>query len=1039
MRSVIGDGRVESNGARSLDDRQRSIADAIGHAAHLLPAQGPITTFVHHNTLHAFEGLPFEEALDRAAATFGCHPYLREERYREELDSGRIQIGDLADVLRCDLLDRADENIAGLTTRYELRFAMLRFPLRSGNDAELRWLIDEADALRTFSTDIPTATRQLLRKGTRNWLASTIVDDDDGLNQLAETLKLRMRSGTLDQSDDASWDAPTLEVLWRLCHRGVELVPPMTGPQKPAIRLRDIVRSLTNEDSDALVNDVLIRFCAAFLDQGIARWRLPERDAGFWNAFLALYQNGKPVESWMTDLPAELRRIASAKLSPMDSICESLDMIGITESQLPQFIEETLLALRGWAGMIWQMETNAEWTQYPAPRGTLEAYLAVRLILERLALKHIAKKAKLNTPLRELCHQFSGTGHDATSVGKSLCAFHLFQLAQHLEWTADKLARISVGDWATIIQEMAQFSSRERRRVFHLAYERRYRDQALNAVSSHIRDQAQSRTHTSESRARPAYQVVCCIDEREESFRRHLEEIAPACETFGFAGFFGVAMYYRGVTEARFHPLCPVVVKPKHYIQEDPLSTFEDASRHQAETRRRIGRAAHRVHLGSRTFIGGLFTSLFGAIATMPLVMRILFPRAAARWMHRFGAIVRPGATRLRVERIEDEPGSSEGHIGYSVPEMTGIVGNVLRAMGLTRNIAQLVMFVGHGSSSMNNPHAAAYDCGACGGGCGGPNARAFAQMANDPRVRQRLAAEGLAIPDDTHFVGCSHNTCDDGLTYYDLDRVPVNLREAFSSARNDLHEASRRNAHERCRRFASADFPQSFEAALRHVEGRSADLSQVRPECGHATNALCFVGRRAWSRGLFLDRRAFLTSYDPTTDDERASLLGGLLNAVVPVCAGINLEYFFSYVDSNGYGCGTKLPHNITSLLGVMDGPLSDLRPGLPWQMVEIHDPVRILFLIETAPATLTRILDSAPSIAQLVRHRWVQLATLDPNDASIHLFQNDRFVPLDSSDAPLPTATSSTAWYDGKREHLPFARIAGSHAARRSTEKLR
>ena len=154
-------------------------------------------------------------------------------------------------------------------------------------------------------------------------------------------------------------------------------------------------------------------------------------------------------------------------------------------------------------------------------------------------------------------------------------------------------------------------------------------------------------------------------------------------------------------------------------------------------------------------------------------------------------------------------------------------------------------------------------------------------------------------------------------------------------------------------------------DEALKHVEGRAEDLSQTRPEYGHATNALCFVGRRQWSRGLFLDRRAFLTSYDPTEDDDASSILERLLQAVIPVCAGINLEYYFSYVDPYGYGCGTKLPHNITSLLGVMDGAASDLRPGLPWQMVEIHEPVRLLFVIETTPAALQRIIDPNP------RHR--------------------------------------------------------------------
>ncbi len=37
--------------------------EAVEKIAHLLPAQGPIGVFIHHNTLHAFEHLPFEEAV----------------------------------------------------------------------------------------------------------------------------------------------------------------------------------------------------------------------------------------------------------------------------------------------------------------------------------------------------------------------------------------------------------------------------------------------------------------------------------------------------------------------------------------------------------------------------------------------------------------------------------------------------------------------------------------------------------------------------------------------------------------------------------------------------------------------------------------------------------------------------------------------------------------------------------------------------------------------------------------------------------------
>src|SRR3954469_17983601 len=90
------------------------LAHEIEHAAHLLPAQGPITVFIHHNTLHAFEDLPFCEGVVKGGEAFGCQPFLAEERYREELERGRIRHSELRQVLLDDLGAGGAEDVAGL-------------------------------------------------------------------------------------------------------------------------------------------------------------------------------------------------------------------------------------------------------------------------------------------------------------------------------------------------------------------------------------------------------------------------------------------------------------------------------------------------------------------------------------------------------------------------------------------------------------------------------------------------------------------------------------------------------------------------------------------------------------------------------------------------------------------------------------------------------------------------------------------------------------------------------------------------------------
>jgi uncharacterized protein YbcC (UPF0753/DUF2309 family) len=974
-----------------LGDAPGTLSSLIDDLAHLLPAQGPISIFIHHNPLHALEGLAFEEAVEQAGHTLACEPYLPEPRYRDKLASGRILARDVAALLREQLGDRGRADVAGVGPRLDLWLALVLhgFPVASGR--ELSWLLEETTALSRFRKDLPAGAR------------AAIATQFDG--------------------DSIGEESRAVRALWQACVRVVGRAGEPPAPDAPAlVRHRDWVRTVADLDTDAWIHPSLIRFLAGYLDQGLAHWAMPARGHGIHGCFLEMFDTHVAARCgpWARTLPRLVADDRARERGTLPSIEHSLTELGVPDAEWREYLGAELLALRGWAGIVRQIEERPDRVPARDLTVTLRGYLAVRLLYERAALTHAAELISFAGPLgqfRGWLRQRLVPPAGPTSLERAWPLFHVAQLCALDASIVDQWTRHHV---AALESELREIDALRRRRVLHQAFERSVRYRLYDALVLHAGQSPPDQ---------PAFQAVFCLDEREESFRRHLEEVEPTCETFGTAGFFNVAMYHQGPSDAHPRPLCPVAVRPDHYVAEVEQDADRLGVRSRRLHQRAVGFLGYNVHLGSRLPVrGALLMTAFGWLALVPLILRVVFPWLFSRWRRVRETSVAPVVTRLQLDRRPDPPPIGK-HTGFTVREMADIVRRLLDDIGISHRLSPLVLLVGHGSISLNNPHESAHDCGACGGGRGGPNARAFAQMANDPRVRALLASEGLSVDPLTWFVGAQRNTCSNAVTFFDEDLVPTQTDAMFQRAKAALASTRRREAHERCRRFDAV--PQWYPplAALAHVEGRAADLAQPRPEYGHATNAFCVIGRRMRTRGLFLDRRAFLVSYDPGADRDGA-VLERVLAAVVPVVAGISLEYYFSYVDPRGYGCDTKLPHNVTSLLGVMDGAQSDLRTGLPWQMVEIHEPTRLAIVIESPRDTLERVVRNLPAMDRLVRHRWIWLACLDPASGALWEMRPSGFVSHSPERTLAVVSGSSAVWYQGKRGFLPPVAIVPAAA---------
>ena len=464
-------------------------------------------------------------------------------------------------------------------------------------------------------------------------------------------------------------------------------------------------------------------------------------------------------------------------------------------------------------------------------------------------------------------------------------------------------------------------------------------------------------------------QAAFCIDVRSEVFRRHLENQSDEIETLGFAGFFGLPVSYNPLGTEATRPQLPGLLAPQMVVTDSTGKPSVDktiSNRRQTTLR----------SLSSWKSFLSLPGSAFNMVESLGIsYVNTLLNRSSAQSTRSSKPAL--GLNRRQAQQLRPR-------LQADLSQRIALAEGVLQGMGLNQRIAPVVLLVGHGSQTANNPQKAGLDCGACCGQTGEVNARALADILNDSEVRKGLSEKGIKLPEDTWFIAALHNTTTDEVKLFDIEDLNSQAQEILPTLTSALREAGKACRAERAPALGLGQLTQKPEALQKALRKRANDWAQTRPEWGLANNACFIIGPRNLTRNLNFKGRAFLHEYHAAEDSD-ASLLAQIMTAPMVVTNWINMQYFASTVDNHRYGSGNKTLHNVVGgRIGIFEGNGGDLRIGLAMQSVHdgqhwLHQPLRLTVVIDAPAETIEKVIEEEPVVASLVNHQWLHLARFE------------------------------------------------------------
>src|SRR4029453_7628499 len=112
-------------------------------------------------------------------------------------------------------------------------------------------------------------------------------------------------------------------------------------------------------------------------------------------------------------------------------IAHSLMVLGVADDECADYLGAELLALRGWAGIVRQIEERPDRVPARDLTVTVRGYLAVRLLFERAALDAAARQLSVGGPpsdLRSHPRHQRRPARAPTTLERAWPLFHVAQL-----------------------------------------------------------------------------------------------------------------------------------------------------------------------------------------------------------------------------------------------------------------------------------------------------------------------------------------------------------------------------------------------------------------------------------------------------------------------------------------------------------------------------------------------------------------------------------------------------------------------------------